>query len=239
LSLAVVSLIFSRPALSEPLDSFQCHRVKPTKGSEKLEPIPHLTLTDQFESRAFAVLRPLLLCNPAQVGATAINDAVTHLKGYQLKPFRNICIATAPANVGRECKNERDCGGTPRETDFCQNAPRHTKLTGIRVVNQFGDIPVDTVKPETLLVPTATCRDTPGEPCPDPLPKPDPALPSVDHYECYAMKLSASEEKFPKDLRARVVDQSASRRSRTFRSPRRCVTPSIKTARGSKTSMPT
>jgi RHS repeat-associated protein len=74
-------------------------------------------------------------------------------------------------------------------------------------VNQFGDLQVDTVKPETVLVPTATCVATPAEPCPNPLPPPNPASHTVDHYECYTVKLSAGEDKFPKDLRARVVDQ--------------------------------
>lgn len=203
-----VAGVSSGVAYAQPqLDPFLCYRVKPSKGSEKFAPIPHLTLTDQFESRAASALRPLLLCNPAQVGESTISDPAVHLEGYQLKPFRNICIDTAPANVGRECKNERDCGGTPRETDFCQAAPKHTKLSKVRVVNQFGDIQVDTINPETLLVPTATCSDTPGEACPDPLPPPDPASHHVDHYECYTVKLSAGEEKFPQDLHAQVIDQ--------------------------------
>jgi hypothetical protein len=81
------------------------------------------------------------------------------------------------------------------------------KRPGVRVVNRFGDIQVDTVKPETLLVPTSTCIDTPSEPCPNPLPPPDPSSHDVDHYQCYAVKLSDGEEKFPNDLRAPVVDQ--------------------------------
>lgn len=205
-SLTIVVQTFAQPATTA-LDPFVCYRVKPSKGSEKFEPIPLLTLTDQFESRAVAALRPLLLCNPSQIGEATTSHPAVHLEGYQIKPFRNICIDTAPANVGAECKTERDCGGAPSATDFCQNAPKHTKLTGVRIVNQFGEVKVDTVKPETLLVPTSVCRDIPGELCPQPLPPFGPTSHNVDHYECYTVKISANAEKFPTDLRARVVDQ--------------------------------
>ena len=81
LPLAVAPLALA-PPVATALDPFLCYRIKPSKGLEKFEPIPFLTLTDQFESRAVAVLRPLLLCNPAQVDDSAIHDTSTHLKGY-------------------------------------------------------------------------------------------------------------------------------------------------------------
>lgn len=151
LLLAMAPQALAQPAVTA-LNPFLCYRIKPSKGSEKFEPIPSVTLTGQFESRAVAVLRPLLFCNPAQVGDSAIYDTATHLKGYQLKPIRNLCTDNAPVNGGGECKNERDCGGTAQQTTFCRAQPKPDKISGIHANNQFGPEQLDTLKVEELYV---------------------------------------------------------------------------------------
>ena len=60
-------------------------------------------------------------------------------------------------------------------------APAHVKQTGVRVVNQFGEVYVDTLKADSLLVPAAKCIDNPAGTCVDPLPQPEPN--NVDAYK--------------------------------------------------------
>jgi hypothetical protein len=79
--------------------------------------------------------------------------------------------------------------------------PKHVPQKGLTVRNQFGDIGLDTVKPDFLLVPTATNLAT------DP-----PALRSnqADNYKCYKVKVTAGTAKFPKGTTAMVADQFTS-----------------------------
>ena len=72
-----------------PLDHFACYTVRPLKGTPRFEPIPGVTLRDQFERVTFEVRRPLDICNPARKNDEPVSDAETHLKAYQVKPVRN------------------------------------------------------------------------------------------------------------------------------------------------------
>ena len=67
--------------------------------------------------------------------------------------------------------------------------------------NQFGDIGLDTVKPDFLLVPTAE------NPATDP---PPPGPNEVDNYKCYKVKVTPGTAKFPKGTTATVADQFTS-----------------------------
>src|SRR3990167_5345022 len=66
------------------LDHFACYTGRPLKASPGFEPIPGVTLRDQFERVTFEVRRPLDICNPARKNDEPVSDAETHLKAYQI-----------------------------------------------------------------------------------------------------------------------------------------------------------
>ena len=59
-----------------------------------------------------------------------------------------------------------------------QRSPKFHTIRDVEVVNQFGTIHVDLVRPEQLLVPTAKNPTLP----------PPPLVPSIDHFKCYRVK---------------------------------------------------
>ncbi len=76
--------------------------------------------------------------------------------------------------------------------------PKHVRRVGLRVDNQLGTIFLDTVKPDSLMVPTAI------DFLASPLPR-DPQQHQVDHYECYTMKTTKGSAPFPKKLEITTV----------------------------------
>lgn len=160
-----------------------------------------VVLADQFEPRArvFAVKKAAKLCNPADVDEAGIVDFDTHLQGYHIELLKGQCAATASQHAGGGCTQEPDCGGTRNKTKFCVSQPKSVKHSGIRVTNQFhpnGDLVIEAVKPNLLLVPTAKSLTGPvGQPGPN----------QVDHYQCYQINRKAG--KFPTDVRVTAVDQ--------------------------------
>jgi hypothetical protein len=109
-----------------------------------------VTLSDQFESGLFDVNNTMALCNPADKNGEGIRDPSTYLRSYR--------IQAAPGQT------------------------QHARRTRLRIENQFhpapGELLVDTLKPDRLLVPTATSLT-------QPVPAPDPLGHDVDHYKCY------------------------------------------------------
>jgi hypothetical protein len=132
-----------------------------------------VTLTDQFGAgRRFDVQKPVNLCNPADKNSEGIQEPAIHLTGYQIK--------------------------------LAKGQPPHGGRTEIRVLNQFhpdrGELRVDTVKPDRLLVPTATSQTGPVDP-------PVPGSHEVDHFTCYRARPSRGTAKFEPIHGVAVVDQ--------------------------------
>src|SRR5262249_56436284 len=54
------------PALTQPtIDHFQCYKVKPTPGAPKFQKILGVKVDDQFGTATLDLLKPALLCAPA------------------------------------------------------------------------------------------------------------------------------------------------------------------------------
>jgi uncharacterized repeat protein (TIGR01451 family) len=155
-----------------------------------------VTLTDQFETDIlFDVKKPETLCNPATVDAAVNQDEDTHLEGYRTKLAKT----------------------DPRQ-------PKPARQTDLRITNPFhpnGELVVDTLKPDRLLVPTA--KSLIG-----PVPEPDPATHEVDHFNCYKVKVSKGDPKFPKGLQAQVVDQFNQPKLYDLKKPTRLCAPANK-----------
>ncbi len=79
---------------------------------------------------------------------------MTHLMCYTANPLRKVCAKNSPENTFGNCLREEHCGGVSRQTTFCQSQPRHEKLSGIFVNNQFGTLQIDTIKEEELCIPS-------------------------------------------------------------------------------------
>jgi hypothetical protein len=183
---------------STGVDHFLCYKTKPTNGSERFTPRP-VSLADQFDAAArnFDVTRPLSLCNPADKEGEGITDPNTHLKGYQIK-----LTTTDP----------------PQAPDV-----KHA----VRVTNQFGEVLLDTLRPDRLLVPTAKSLAGPVDP---------PGPNNVDHYKCYKVRKSRGAPKFKPILGVAVSDQFIAQPPKLFdlKKPTRLCTPVDKNGEGIK-----
>jgi hypothetical protein len=182
-----------------------------------------VTLVDQFEEGIFDVKKPVGLYNPANVDGVDVNNPDTHLQGYLIQLASNVCTEGAPANIGETCQREEECGGARRITDFCVPQAKHDKQVNIRVDNQFGQIVVDTIKPDRLLVPTAKDLDAPVPPLADP---------QVDHFKCYTVKVTRGTDRFVPIPDVSVVDQFDQLHVYTLQKPTRLCTPVDKNGEG-------
>src|SRR5262249_45764062 len=82
-----------------------------------------------------------------------------------------------------------------------KTTPKHVPQRGLTVRNRFGDIDLDTVKPDSPPVPTA--MNSPPAP-------PPPGPNEVDNYKCYKVKVTSGTAKFPRGTTALVGDQFTS-----------------------------
>jgi hypothetical protein len=181
-----------------------------------------LSLADPFEDGVFALRKPVTLCNPAEVEGALLDDPTTHLRGFQIKLTKGQCSVEAPQNVGGGCRKEEECGGVSRQTDFCVAQLKFQKQKDLVITNIFhpqtGELHVDLRKPDRLVLPASKSHT-------EPLPPPDPATHIVDPYKCYRVKVTPRTPKFPKDLRARVVDQFDQEKLYDLKRPTRLCTP--------------
>jgi len=175
------------------VDDFNCYKVKPTPGTPRFVPVSGVTLADTFESVTATLVKPKMLCPPADKNAEGIIDAATHLVPYQMK-----------------------------------QTPRHVRQAHIKVTNQLGDLFVDTVKADTLLVPTA--KDLLSNP-----PPPNSSSIQVDHYKCYRIRVSIGTLPFPTPTTVSVEDQFESPpKLLSLKKPRHLCTPVDKNGEGIK-----
>jgi hypothetical protein len=101
-----------------------------------------------------------------------------------------------------------------------KGAPMHIRRTGLGVANQLGTIFLDTVKPDSLMVPTAI------DPAVSP-PPPDPQQHQVDRYKCYAVKTTKGTPSFPKEVQVSTAGDPFTTLAKRYlvRKPTRLCTP--------------
>lgn len=151
-----------------PLDHFHCYQSKTASGTTKFVPIPHVVTSDRFGEWRFTVKKPTELCAPANV------------EGHD---------PTAPSHAehleGYQIKRVPGTG-------------KFSKTLNQTVVDQFGTLTIDLLKPERLLVPSAKSLTA----IPAPL-----SAPVTDHFTCYKTRTSPSTPKFVPRLASVIVDQ--------------------------------
>jgi hypothetical protein len=138
------------------VDHYKCYKVKVTKGALKFPKGIQATIGDQFTDppKVFDLKKSTRLCTPVNKEDEGIKNPDTHLMCYQVKPVKGVCAEGAPQNEGQACKKEEDCGGTTGQTSSCVPQPKHERVLGIHVNNQFGPEQLDTIKEEELCVPS-------------------------------------------------------------------------------------
>ena len=107
-----------------------------------------------------------------------------------------------------------------------KKAPKHQKVLGIQVTNQFGSLFVDTKKPDRLLVPSLKYLEAAVGPVPAGFP--------IDHFKCYSVKVSKG-NKFLKGLQVNVVDQFNQPAVYDVKKPKRLCNPVQKEVDGQVT----
>jgi hypothetical protein len=147
-----------------PLDHFQCYQAKAAAGAAHFVAIPHLIAADQFGEWRYSVTKAKDLCTPANVAGS---DPTAPSHPEHLESYQ---IKRVPGTA------------------------KFAKLLGQTVVDGYGELTVDLLKPERLLVPTAkSLSGPPAEP-----------TPLTDHFTCYKIRVSPGTPKFT-PLNAQVV----------------------------------
>jgi hypothetical protein len=167
-------------------------------------------------------------CTCEQLGTTTTTTSTTtsttttttlldHFQCYEVKPksFPTIPGVSVQDQFGSHTETvrfpHRLCAPADKRDEF-PDAPTHpehlighlvsgpsVKVPNQTLVNQFGTIKLDVVKPDILMVPTLKTLAPPGPP---PL-----VQPTVDHFQCYKVKRSQGAPKFQKILGVKVDDQ--------------------------------
>jgi len=131
--------------------------------------------------------------------ALSLLDAF-ELGGFDLRKELGSCN---PANKNGEGIVDPAIHLTSYKIKKQSGQPPHAKQKGVRMVNQFGEIILDTKKPNRILIP-ASKDDNPASPLPAP---PVFANHNVDHYKCYAARITKGTNAFPGGFQATVEDQ--------------------------------
>ena len=114
------------------VDHYKCYKVKVTPGTPKFEPILGVKVEDQFieaqsgQPKLFDLKKPTTLCTPVR---KEVDGEITEIKNPDI---HLMCYQANPA----------------------KGQPKHVKVLGIHVNNQFGPEQLDTVKEEELCVPS-------------------------------------------------------------------------------------
>lgn len=135
--------------------------------------------------------------------------------GFEVQKPDQIC---SPADVGGEGVVDATTHLERYKIRAVTGSPKHVKQTGIRVLNQFGTIRVDTIKPDLLMVPAGA--STVSSP-----PAPLFGAHGVDHYKCYKVKVTKGTAKFAKGVQRTVADSLVAVKTFDVKTPKHLCTP--------------
>ncbi len=151
-----------------PLDDFQCYQSKTASGTAHFVPIPYLVTSDVFGEWLFMVTKPAELCPPADVEG-GDPSAPTHTEHLESYQIKHV-----------------------------PGTGKFPKTLNQTVVDGFGTLTIDLLKPERLLVPSNKSLTSPPT---------APTAPVTDHFTCYKARTSPHTPKFAPRLASVVVDQ--------------------------------
>ena len=160
------------PQPEPPLDHFQCYKPKVTSGNPPFAPIAGLTIVDGFGPLTVDVKKPIGICNPLNKNN---EDPTAPTHAEHLESYQ---IKTSP--------------GTPK----------FVPVSAQRIFNQFGQLDLDVLKPNALMVPSAKSLT---------MSPPAPSSPVTDHFTCYKVKTAKGRPKFVPFTNVALQDQFGSR----------------------------
>ena len=182
---STAGIVSEAGAQSPPvLDHFQCYQAKTAAGSPHFVPIPYVGTTDHFGEWFFEVSKPGELCNPADV---ADSDATAPSHAEHLESYQ---VKRVP--------------GTGK----------FAKVLAQQIHDRYGDLTVDFLKPERLMVPSSASLTTPPS---------APSSPVTDHFTCYKVRITPGTLKFQPQLATVVQDQIGSLSVNLMKPHRVCV----------------
>ncbi len=141
---------------------------------------------------------------------------------FDLVKARELCVPADKEGEGIDDATTHLEGYLLRATD---STPDHVPLVNFRVVDQFGELFLTTIKPRSLLVPTL--KDL-SMPVPAP---PNPLAHDVDHFKCYKVKKPKG---FQPITGVAVVDQFAQPKLYDLKKPAALCAPVDKAGEGIK-----
>jgi hypothetical protein len=190
-----------------------------------------VTTTTITTSTTTTTLPPIdpFLCyktKPTKNGAKFSREEVTLLDDFGgtttnvIKP-KGLCN---PAALNGRAALDAD---TDLASYAIKETPKHTRRKTIQVTNEFGEIVVDTIRPERLLVPSAKSLErSPAAP--------DPATHNLDHFKCYRIKLVKGSPTPHKGLQVTVGDPFTDPKTFNVKKPRHLCNPVSKNGEGLK-----
>lgn len=167
-----------------PLDHFQCYQAKSASGTAKFVPIPYLVASDQFGEWRFSVTKPTDLCNPADVEGSD-PSAPSHTEHLESYQIKRV-----------------------------PGTGKFAKTLNQALVDRWGNLSIDLLKPERLLVPTAKSLVSPPT---------APDAPVTDHFTCYKIRTSPGTPKFSPRIATVVTDQFGSLSVNVMKPRKVCV----------------
>jgi hypothetical protein len=130
-------------------------------------------------------------------GVEVVDPGFSETVRFDVRKPRYLC---APADKSDEGIKDLATHLESYEIKAVKGEPKHTRQRGLKVATQLGMLTLDTVKPTHLMVPTA--KDPATTP-----PAPVPGEHEVDHYACYAVKVSKGASKLAKRIGVTIGDQ--------------------------------
>jgi glucose/arabinose dehydrogenase len=88
-------------------DHFMTYKIRAADGAPKFAKFGPITLTDQFGTQDYDVIKPAAVGLPADKNAEGVNDAVTHLVEYQIKKVKDApkFIKIPDVRIINQCNN--------------------------------------------------------------------------------------------------------------------------------------
>jgi hypothetical protein len=208
-------------AAAAPIGAFLCYQTKPTRGdlcsdgSPLNEGAVCASEGDCGGDAATAFCAPNRLPKGLQ---TTLTDRYETGVVFDVKKSSELC---RPATVAGSANPDDATHLKGYATKASRTSPKHVRRTDLRITNAFhpvGELVLDTKKPKALLVPASVSAA-------GPMAEPDPGLHVVDPFDCYQVRTSKGDPRFPKGLQAMAVDGFGEERIYDLKKPTRLCVP--------------
>ena len=188
--------IAAEPPLGAPADAFTCYKVSSSKSGI----CSRGSANEGAACAADAECGGGGICEKNKFAGTEVflEDAIDTggLVGHEAAHVKQQCL---PAGSDGDAPADALTHLTAYPIKVTKGGPKHSRQTGIGVVNQFGFLRLNTIKAALLLLPSA--QSVAG-----PIDQLDGASHEVDAYKCYKAKISKGDPKFPKGAEAEFSD---------------------------------